>query len=157
MTDRKNSPPPPRGEGAGGGGRRRQSRLASANASARRLRGSMAATERHFWKTLRGMESPSHFRKQVPIGPYVVDFVCHAAKLVIELDGYFHEFSDARKRDGERDAWLTSQGYRVLRFRNSEVWDEIERVLDEVRAAIPPTLDPSPTGGEGSDLQREAE
>jgi very-short-patch-repair endonuclease len=66
------------------------------------------------------------FVRQAPIGPYVVDFLCRQVKLVIELDGGRHAES---ARDGVRDAYITGQGYRVLRFWNSDVFTNREGVL----------------------------
>jgi very-short-patch-repair endonuclease len=72
------------------------------------------------------------FRRQVPLGSYVVDFVSFRHRLVVEADGPFHDAD----RDAARDAWLGARGFKVLRFPNEqiEVWPD--RVLDQIRAAV---------------------
>lgn len=95
---------------------------------ARTLRQSAPATERKLWAVLRDRRLGGlKFRRQVPIGAYVVDFLCLRHRLIIEADGPFHD----AERDAVRDAWLQAQGFRVLRFRNREIDD-----LDRVRGAI---------------------
>ena len=94
---------------------------------ARRLRGSMTLPEKVLWKALRKMGL--HVRRQAPIGRYVADFAVHGAGLVIEVDGGWHDFPNAQLRDVQRDVWLESQGYRVLRFRNQQVLDDVEAVV----------------------------
>jgi very-short-patch-repair endonuclease len=86
------------------------------------LRKNMTRAERIIWQGLRGHRlNGMGFRRQTPIGPFIVDFVSHAAKLIIELDGGRH-FEDAHEaRDAARDAYLRSKGYRVLRFNNHDV------------------------------------
>jgi very-short-patch-repair endonuclease len=72
------------------------------------------------------------FRRQVPIGRYVVDFVCMRHRLVVEADGPFHD----PVADAARDAWLESQGFRVLRFSNSEIGNADHRVVRKVLTAV---------------------
>jgi very-short-patch-repair endonuclease len=97
----------------------------------------------------------SHFRRQAPIGPYFADFACHAKRLVVELDGGQHGEKLHAKRDAARDAHMNSNGYRVLRFWNDDVMQNIEGVLHAIAEALsmplPPTPDPSPPlrGGRG--------
>ncbi len=76
------------------------------------------------------------FRRQAPIGPYIVDFVCHAANLVIELDGGQHFEPEHAARDARRDAYLASKGFRVLRFNNHDVMTNRQGVLETISAAI---------------------
>ena len=76
------------------------------------------------------------FRRQTPIGPYIVDFVCHAAKLVIEIDGGQHFESRQEQRDARRDAYLANKGFRVLRFNNHDVMTNREGVLETIAAAV---------------------
>ena len=76
------------------------------------------------------------FRRQTPIGPYIVDFVCHAAKLVIEIDGGQHFESRQEQRDTRRDAYLANKGFRVLRFNNHDVMTNREGVLETIAAAV---------------------
>ncbi len=77
-----------------------------------------------------------HFRKQASIGPYIVDFVCHRAKLAIEVDGGQHNDEPHIVQDANRTAWLQSQGYRVLRFWNNEVAHEMDGVMSAIGAVL---------------------
>lgn len=134
----------------------RQTSFGLTNARAKRLRADMPATEKKFWNELRAMQGiEGKFRRQAPIGPYAVDFVHHGAKLAIELDGPHHESDEARAFDRKKDDWLKAEGFTVLRFDNSEVWDETDRVLEQVRCAIggdaPSPLTPLPRGERGSE------
>ncbi|MGB7814781.1 MAG: endonuclease domain-containing protein [Methylotenera sp.] len=118
--------------------------------NAKALRTNMTDTERMLWQQLRAKRFVGFkFKRQQPIGRYIVDFVCFDAKLVIELDGGQHQ--DAATIDTVRDAWLTAQGFSVLRFWNNDFLQNragcLERVLDELEATLP--LNPSPIKGEG--------
>ena len=93
--------------------------------------------EVHFWRIIHPIRQAGwHFRKQAPIGRYVVDFVCHGARLVVEIDGDSHHFADGRARDAARTIFLQREGYRVLRFTNLEVMENGEAVYDAVSAAL---------------------
>ena len=112
----------------------------------------MTDAERRLWRALRAHRFRGvAFRRQAVIGPYIVDFVAHGAGLVIEVDGGQHAGS---VRDMARDAWLGSQGYRVLRFWNTDVLRNLSGVLDTIGAALPPPR-PSPMKGEGDDVAPE--
>ena len=87
----------------------------------------------------------THFRRQVPIGDFVVDFCCLRAKLIIEVDGNQHGLDENIARDESRTAFLASQGFRVLRFPNREVMTAIDVVLDTIYAALAPAT-PTPLG-----------
>jgi very-short-patch-repair endonuclease len=101
---------------------------------ARRLRGNMTDAERKLWYALRaGRFDGVSFRRQAPIGRYVVDFVAHAHRLIVEVDGGQHALRAAA--DAERSAWLSSRGYRVLRFWNNDVLTNLDGVLSEIGAA----------------------
>lgn len=76
------------------------------------------------------------FRRQQPIGPYIVDFASFEKKLVIEIDGGQHSEEKVKKRDTERTAWLKERGYRILRFWNNEVLTNLEGVLKRIREAL---------------------
>jgi very-short-patch-repair endonuclease len=105
--------------------------------AARRLRRQPTEAEAALWRALRRLPlDGSHFRRQVPIGPFVADFACHAAKLVVELDGGQHTEDESVAYDARRTAWLQRAGYRVLRFQNADVLRDIDVVLDTIRAAI---------------------
>ena len=74
------------------------------------------------------------FRRQTPIGPYVVDFVCFDARLVIEIDGGQH--ANNNQQDERRTAWLQSEGYRVIRFWNNDVIENLAGVLHAIESAL---------------------
>ena len=94
-------------------------------------------SERLLWKLLRGRQLEGFkFRRQVPIGRYVVDFVCLRHRLIVEADGPFHD----EIRDAERDAWLRAEGFQVLRFPNSEIVTRPENILMAIAAAVPGAL-----------------
>src|SRR5579862_3481692 len=100
---------------------------------ARRLRKSSTFAERKLWKYLRSRGlSGFKFVRQEPVGPYIVDFVCREKRLVIEVDGGQHAESSS---DAVRDRWLAERRYRVLRFWNNEVLENIEGVWDMIFAA----------------------
>ncbi|MCY1312130.1 hypothetical protein D9M70_625240 [compost metagenome] len=102
---------------------------------ARELRSNMTDAERHLWYYLRAHRFLGlKFKRQEPIGRYIVDFICLECRLVIELDGGQHQ--DQVGRDAERDRWLAEQGFRVLRFWNHEVLGETESVLEVIRRAV---------------------
>ncbi len=106
-------------------------------AIARRLRCEATPAEKRLWFELRQLRvEGSHFRRQAPVGPYFVDFVCHGAKLVIELDGGAHDAPDAAARDVERQVWIEARGYRVLRFANARVLGDLSAVMREVLAEV---------------------
>jgi very-short-patch-repair endonuclease len=106
-------------------------------ATARRLRAKSTETEILLWKRLRTIETEgTHFRRQVPIGPYVADFACMAARLVIELDGSQHNADANRARDESRTRWLESEGFRVIRFWNNDLTSNMDGVLETVYAAL---------------------
>jgi very-short-patch-repair endonuclease len=89
---------------------------------ARRLRKSMTESELELWSVLRRIAPEgAHFRKQAPIGPFIVDFASHAAKLVVEVEGGAHDAPDVAVRDDERRVWIEGRGYKVLRFRSDAV------------------------------------
>ncbi|WP_460034923.1 endonuclease domain-containing protein [Methylothermus subterraneus] len=95
---------------------------------ARRLRVNMTDAERVLWRHLRAKRFWGvQFRRQAPLGPYIVDFLSHNPKLVIEVDGSQHQ--DRQREDEMRDAWLQERGFKVLRFWNDQVLDETEAVL----------------------------
>src|SRR5437588_5173956 len=100
---------------------------------ARRLRTNPTATERALWNRLRQRRLGGlKFRRQTPMGPYVLDFLCLRHRLVVEADGPFHD----PERDAIRDAWLEAKGFRVLRFSNQEIHNEAELVADRILAEI---------------------
>ncbi|WP_319796977.1 endonuclease domain-containing protein [Nitrobacter sp.] len=155
MRARPSLPSPLAGEGA-----ERRWREAgegsSRKATARSLRSRMTDAERKLWFALKDRRFQNlKFRRQVPVGPYVADFLCFDLRLVVEVDGGQHAES---VRNAERDRWFADDGFHTLRFWNNDVLSNLEGVLTIIAegAATPhPTArlrspPPSPTGGEGS-------
>ena len=109
------------------------------------MRQNLTKGEVLLWLELRDLRAFGlHFRKQAPIGPYIVDFVCHTAKLVAEIDGDMHETEAGKRHDANRDAYLKSLGYRVIRLDYPDVlaspWNCAQTVKNEVaRFAEDPT------------------
>ncbi len=128
---------------------RRQSR-APLTVNAKRMRREPTPAELKFWYQARDRRLEGFkFRRQVPVGPFIADFICVERQLIIEIDGGQHAESE---RDVRRDAYLTSNGYRILRFWNADVLTNMEGVVDTVIAALavpPPHPALSPDGGEG--------
>ena len=122
--------------------------ISDKHAKAKVLRKNFTNTERVLWKHLRAKQMEGcKFRRQEPIGSYIVDFLCHEKMIVIEVDGSQH--STERERDNKRDVWLKGQGYKVLRLWNNEVLANIEVVLDVIRDCLNhPPLTPPLKGGE---------
>ena len=109
----------------------------------RALRSGASDAERNLWQRLRNRQVGGHkFRRQESVGPYVVDFFCQDALLVVEVDGGHHFESPQRERDDERSAYLRSLGMRVLRFDNRQVLTEPAGVLESILLAL--TEPPSP-------------
>ncbi|WP_375312514.1 endonuclease domain-containing protein [Bradyrhizobium sp. A5] len=102
-------------------------------AAAKRLRANTTPHERILWRALKELPiEGSHFRRQAPIGRYVVDFFCPAKSLIVELDGGHHNEDETAKRDGARQSWLENEGYRVIRFWNSEIAADLTAVLERI-------------------------
>ena len=114
-------------------------------ATARRLRANQTSAEMTLWRELRKLETRgTHFRRQVPIGPYVADFACLASHLVIELDGSQHADEPNKSNDDARTRWLEAEGYRVLRFWNNDLIENIDGVMETVYAALYGSRDAEP-------------
>jgi len=125
---------------------------------AKQLRQTMTRAETLLWRHLKANRMDGiGFRRQTPIGNYIADFVCFAAKLVIEIDGESHDFEERQQSDRRRDAFLSAEGFRVLRFTNEQVMSNLEGVVAAIREATsaracgsPPSLTlPHKGGGNG--------
>jgi very-short-patch-repair endonuclease len=102
-------------------------------AVAKKLRANTTPHERILWRALKELPvDGTHFRRQAPIGPYVVDFFCPAKRLILELDGGHHNEDETAKRDSERQLWLEREGYHVIRFWNSEITGDLTAVLERI-------------------------
>ena len=110
---------------------------------ARRLRKQSTEAEKTLWRHLRNRQLAGYkFRRQAPLGKYVVDFLCYEQKLVIEIDGGQHQCRS--KSDSERTNWLEGQGFRVVRFWNNQVLAETEAVLEAILRELQREDSPSP-------------
>ncbi len=108
---------------------------------ARALRQSPTTAEQVLWRHLRNRQlAGTKFRRQHPLGPYILDFVCLAQGLVVEVDGGQHADLQAQAYDRQRTVWLRQQGLRVLRFWNHEVVQQTNEVLAHVLQALTPAL-----------------
>ena len=133
IIERALIPSPARGEGRSGPMGRLIPKAKSV-ANARALRSRMTVAERKMWIALRDRRfAHFKFRRQVPIGPFIVDFICFEARLMIEIDGSQHAESLADKR---RDRWFASNQFRVLRFWNNEVLSNLEGVSTVIAEAL---------------------
>lgn len=104
--------------------------------NARHLRADSTMVERKLWLRLRALKAQGyHFRRQVPFRTYILDFAEHRCRLAIELDGSQHGYEENRRRDADRDATLASEGYRVLRFWNCDVVENIDGVVEAILRA----------------------
>jgi len=101
---------------------------------AKHLRSRMTGSENSLWRHLRAHRlNGEKFRRQQPIGPYIVDFVHFGARLIVEADGGQH---NGALHDERRDAWLRAQGFKVMRFWNNDITSNLEEVLAAVMAAV---------------------
>jgi very-short-patch-repair endonuclease len=115
---------------------------------ARALRRAQTDAARKLWQALRaGHVAGAEFKRQQPIGRYIVDFVCFDQRLIVELDG--GQRQEQAAYDRQRDEWLRGQGFRVLRFWNNCVMQQFEVVLERILTEISPSPRPSPIEGEG--------
>ena len=123
--------------------------------TAKALRQRMTKAEALLWRYLKAHHVDGlGFRRQVPLGSYVADFVCHSARLVVELDGESHDFEERCLHDQARDDWFAAQEFRVLRFTNADVLSNLNGVVSFIRQAAadaegvaPPSLSLPHKGG----------
>jgi very-short-patch-repair endonuclease len=117
------------------------------------LRHALTDAEKLLWNILRrevALPAGTHFRRQMAIGAYVVDFVCLSSRLIVEVDGEVHLQPGQAAYDAKRDGYLRSEGFRVVRVLNSDVLLRRAEVIHSVNAALAATThtpSPSPQGG----------
>ena len=100
---------------------------------AQKLRREPTKAERILWRSInRGQLDGFRFRRQVPLAGYIVDFACHEARLVLELDGATHSSDEELAADAARQQKLEKEGYTVLRLRNAEVYDNLDGVAETI-------------------------
>ena len=107
------------------------------NILARKLRKNQTPQEQKMWNLLRNHKFHKlEFKRQYPMGDYIVDFICRQKKLIIEIDGGQHNFEENIKYDAKRTEYLNSRGYCVLRFWNNDIDNNIEGVFEELEKHI---------------------
>jgi len=118
---------------------------------AKKLRSNPTPAEYFFWSHIRCRQVAGFkFRRQFPLGEYVVDFICLDKKLIVELDGGQHNTDESEHYDARRTKWLNEKGYRVVRFWNNDVMNNMEGVMERLFEVLSPPPQPSPsTEGEG--------
>jgi len=118
------------------------------------MRANPTDAEAKLWWYLRHRlpKSDAHFRRQVQIGRYIADFASHGAKLIVEVDGGQHV--DRAASDGERTKVFEAHGYRVLRYWNHEVLQNVDAVIEDIQCAITSTPTPNPSPQGGGELRR---
>jgi very-short-patch-repair endonuclease len=119
---------------------------------AKQMRRAMTRGETLLWRQLKAHRLAGlGFRRQSPMGNYIADFVSHSAKLIIEVDGESHDFEECIARDAKRDGWFSARGYRVLRYVNHDVINNLEGVvlsiLEASTCGSPPALTLPRKGG----------
>ncbi len=110
----------------------------------RRLRSKQTDAEKLLWSKMRNRQLYGKFRRQHSLGPYIVDFINLESKLIIEIDGGHHDEKEVREKDTRRTTWLRSNGYKVLRFWDNDVLNNISGVLEEIVRNIKEIGAPSP-------------
>ncbi|WP_370238168.1 endonuclease domain-containing protein [Brevundimonas sp.] len=119
----------------------------AAKTRALRLRKNETYGERVVWQALRALKM--NFRRQAPVGSYVVDFAHFASGLII--DGFHHSLPERQERDAERDGWFRREGFRVLRIAEPDVRADLQAVIARIVAEIPPTPTRPSARGKGAD------
>jgi very-short-patch-repair endonuclease len=140
ITSDTTFPSPLAGEGRPKAGERGYTPLALKRAKS--LRKNQTEHENKLWQFVRGHRFANFkFRRQQPMGDYIVDFVCHAAKLIIELDGEQHSEDAAKRHDERRTRFLERSGYRIIRFSNTDFSKNTQVMLDFIYSEL---TNPSP-------------
>jgi very-short-patch-repair endonuclease len=93
----------------------------------------MSPPEVALWQYLRSRPDSFKFRRQHPLGPYKLDFFCHAAALAVEVDGDAHDMGDNPERDARRDSWVARRGIKTLRFLASDVMGNLDGVAAQIQ------------------------
>jgi cyclase len=127
-------------------------RLIFQNAEA--LRRNMTPAETLLWEYLKNSQLGEKFRRQHPIGIYIADFYCHKYKLIIELDGSIHNVPEIAINDIERQTNLEANGIKFLRFKNEQVFNQLEKILSTIKNEINPLSDSTPFRGRGGLAKR---
>jgi very-short-patch-repair endonuclease len=109
-------------------------RAAQLESRARLMRQQPTSSEYVLWQALRGRRLGVAFRRQVPLGPYIVDFLAPSVRLIVEVDGGYHDLR--QKADARREQWLRRQGYRVVRVRATMVLKDLRGALHLISAAL---------------------
>ncbi len=99
-------------------------------------RSMMTDAERYLWNYIKNEQIGVRFRRQHIIGDYIVDFICLKQKLIIEVDGGYHNNPTQQQKDRIRQNWLESMGYKVLRFNNNDIFHQIESVITIIKQNI---------------------
>jgi len=102
----------------------------------RRMRWLQTEAEETLWKYLKHRALGVQFRRQFGLGRYIVDFFCWKEKLIIEVDGNIHNLPDNKEYDKIREDYLKSLGYTILRFKNSEVLNRFEIVIEKIKSTL---------------------
>jgi len=101
-----------------------------------RMRINPTEAESILWQQLRGKALGQPFRRQHIIGPFIADFICVPRKLILEIDGGYHQLPDQQISDEERTQWLEAKGYKVIRFTNEEVIVDIDSVINTIKSLL---------------------
>ncbi|MGQ0828685.1 MAG: endonuclease domain-containing protein [Bacteroidota bacterium] len=102
--------------------------------NAKALKKNQTNAEKLLWQVLRGRQlNGTKFRRQHPIEKFIVDFYCHEYKLVIELDGDVHDVDFVKEYDEDREGELKNLGLKIIRFKNEEVFDSLEKILETIK------------------------
>ncbi|MBC8314975.1 MAG: endonuclease domain-containing protein [Bacteroidales bacterium] len=111
---------------------------------AREQRKNMTPAEKKLWQRIRGMRLGMKFRRQHPINRFIADFYCHEARLVVEIDGGYHDEEEQQKYDAGRTKELEEFDIRVIRFTNAEVEENLAGVVMRIKNSLPHPPAPSP-------------
>lgn len=103
---------------------------------AREMRRALTPPEARLWTALKSQQMGVRFRRQHPVGPYILDFYCASAKLAVEVDGMIHSDPDQAAHDSRRTRWLAGKGIRVVRIEAVRVKDDLAAVIDFLHLAL---------------------